>query len=61
MFKKGDKVYDKKDIGFIATHFPGTIIRVAKDGSWADVAWGSGWATSSRRMPTTRLSKKARI
>ena len=57
MLKKGDKVFDKKELGSPFPPTKGTVTRVAKDGSWADIVWGIGWDSSRKRLPIARLLK----
>lgn len=50
--KRGDVVVCKK-----TPYYPGLVKRVARDGSWADVDWG----THSKRMPTQSLVKPREV
>lgn len=45
--KAGDWVVCKE-----SPEMDGQVIRVARDGSWADVKWAAGW---SKRMPAESL------
>jgi hypothetical protein len=35
--------------------FTGFVLRVARDGSWADVRWSTPYETWTKRMPTANL------
>ena len=39
----------------------GLVIRIARDGTWADVRWRSGGHTWTKRMPSTALQIRTTI
>lgn len=47
--QRGDAVVMRGDLGTLTV--VGTVLRVARDGSWADVRWASTTASWTKRMP----------